>query len=185
MGWPFSRIGASGFSSYSTAKEVTHGIDGSGLTAIVTGASSDLGAETARVLALRDVHVIMGVIDMIGAKTVKEAILKEVPTAKVDFMELDLSSMTSIRNFASNYNNWCAYGQSKLANILHANELARRLKVAPQRGASTTCYVALHPQVSGINGKHFADNNLAEVYSHKRDVDLAKKLWDFSINLTK
>ncbi|XP_014624023.1 uncharacterized protein [Glycine max] len=37
MGWPFSRIGASGFSSYSTAKEVTHGIDGSGLTAIVTG----------------------------------------------------------------------------------------------------------------------------------------------------
>ena len=27
------------------------------------------------------------------------------------------------------YSNWRAYGQSKLANILHANELARRLKV--------------------------------------------------------
>ena len=70
----------------------------------LTGASSGLGAETARVLALRGVHVIMGVIDMIGAKTIKEAILKEIPIAKVDVMELDLSSMTSIRNFASNFN---------------------------------------------------------------------------------
>ncbi|TKY45216.1 Short-chain dehydrogenase TIC 32 [Spatholobus suberectus] len=35
--WPFRRKGASGFSSSSTAEEVTYGIDGSGLTAIVTG----------------------------------------------------------------------------------------------------------------------------------------------------
>lgn len=71
---------------------------------LTIGASSGIGAETARVLALRGVHVIMGVIDMIGAKTIKEAILKEIPIAKVDVMELDLSSMTSIRNFASNFN---------------------------------------------------------------------------------
>ena len=35
--WLFSRKGASGFSASSTAEEVTEGIDGSGLTAIVTG----------------------------------------------------------------------------------------------------------------------------------------------------
>jgi len=35
--WPFSRKGASGFSSSSTAEQVTEGIDGTGLTAIVTG----------------------------------------------------------------------------------------------------------------------------------------------------
>ena len=34
---PFSRKGASGFSSSSTAEQVTEGIDGTGLTAIVTG----------------------------------------------------------------------------------------------------------------------------------------------------
>ncbi|KAH1042874.1 hypothetical protein AAZX31_09G123900 [Glycine max] len=216
--WPFRGKGASGFSSSSTAEEVTHGIDGSGLTAIVTGASSGIGAETARVLALRGVHVIMGVIDMTNAENVKESILKEIPIAKIDVMKLDLSSMASVQNFASefnssnlplnilinnagicaapfllskdnielqfavnyighflltyllldtmkkttqeskkqgrivnvssaghrlayregilfdkindqsSYNNWLAYGQSKLANILHSNELARRFK---------------------------------------------------------
>ena len=35
--WIFSRKGPSGFSASSTAEEVTKGIDGTGLTAIVTG----------------------------------------------------------------------------------------------------------------------------------------------------
>ena len=35
--WFFKRKGSSGFSSSSTAEKVTHGIDASGLTAIVTG----------------------------------------------------------------------------------------------------------------------------------------------------
>jgi hypothetical protein len=39
--WPFHRKGPSGFSSSSTAEEVTQGIDGTGLTAIVTGPSID------------------------------------------------------------------------------------------------------------------------------------------------
>lgn len=35
--WIFGRKGSSGFSACSTAEEVAQGIDGSGLTAIVTG----------------------------------------------------------------------------------------------------------------------------------------------------
>jgi len=35
--WLFGRKGASGFSSSSTAEQVTEGIDGTGFTAIVTG----------------------------------------------------------------------------------------------------------------------------------------------------
>jgi len=68
------------------------------------GASSGLGAETARVLALRGVHVIMGVIEMIDANNVKKSILQEIPTAKVDVMKLDLSSMVSVQNFATEFN---------------------------------------------------------------------------------
>ncbi|XP_043811540.1 short-chain dehydrogenase TIC 32, chloroplastic isoform X2 [Manihot esculenta] len=91
------------FSGYSTAEEVTQGIDGSALTAIITGASSGIGAETTRVLALRGVHVIMAVRNTEAGRNVKQAILKQIPTAKIDVMELDLSSMDSVRKFASQY----------------------------------------------------------------------------------
>ncbi|XP_022634708.1 short-chain dehydrogenase TIC 32, chloroplastic-like isoform X1 [Vigna radiata var. radiata] len=244
--WPFKRRGVSGFSWSSTAEEVTLGIDATGLTAIVTvvagvertiGASSGIGAETARVLALRGVHVIMAVIDMMDAFNVKDSILKQFPTAKVDVMKLDLSSMASVHHFAdqfnstslplnilinnagicacpfmlskdnielqfainylghflltnlllenmkktareskiqgriinvssmghrftypngilfdklndpSSYSNWRAYGQSKLANILHVNELARRLK---EDGVDITAN-SLHPGATVTN----------------------------------
>ncbi|XP_074282249.1 short-chain dehydrogenase TIC 32, chloroplastic-like [Silene latifolia] len=101
--WLFGRKGASGFSWSSTAEEVTHGIDAAGLTAIVTGASSGIGAETTRVLALRGVHVVMGVRNMDAGKKVKDKIVQEIPSAKVEAMELDLSSMASVRKFASDY----------------------------------------------------------------------------------
>ncbi|KAA0042608.1 short-chain dehydrogenase TIC 32 [Cucumis melo var. makuwa] len=101
--WFVNRKGPSGFSASSTAEEVTQGINGNGLTAIVTGASSGIGSETARVLALRGVHVIMAVRNVATGREVQKAIVKENPTAKVDTMELDLSSMASVRNFTSNF----------------------------------------------------------------------------------
>ena len=70
---------------------------------MVTGASSGIGAETTRVLSLHGVHVIMGVKNMFATKDVKETILKEIPSAKVDAMELDLSSMESVKKFASDF----------------------------------------------------------------------------------
>ncbi|XP_076907649.1 short-chain dehydrogenase TIC 32, chloroplastic-like [Bidens hawaiensis] len=243
---------------------------------------------------------------------VKESILKETPDAKVDVMELDLSSMASVRDFAakyrssglplnilinnagvlsphfklskenielhfvtnhlghflltnllletmkttsyeqntegriinvsseghrlsysgtfsdyinneSSYNSVYAYGLSKLANILHANQLARLLKeegvnitansLHPgfidtelfrghsifsvicnrilsyvikdvSQGASTTCYLALHPKVKAVTGEFFSNSNLAQPSSRAKDEELAKELWEFSLGLT-
>ncbi|XP_050149941.1 short-chain dehydrogenase TIC 32, chloroplastic-like [Malus sylvestris] len=103
MGGIFSKKGPSGFSSWSTAEEVTEGIDGTGLTAIVTGGSSGIGAETSRVLALRGVHVVMAVRNTEAGEHVKQAILTEVPDAKIDVRELDLSSLESVRKFGADY----------------------------------------------------------------------------------
>ncbi|CAA6655574.1 unnamed protein product [Spirodela intermedia] len=173
----------------------------------------------------------MAVRNLSSGANVKELILKETPTAKVDVLELDLSSFASVRKFASEFlllnlplnilinnagimaspfllsvdglelqfatnhvghflltnlllenmestsrnssiegrivnvssgahkfaysggvrfdkindpsgfNTICAYGQSKLANILHANELSRRFK---ERGTKITAN-SLHP----------------------------------------
>ncbi|GJM99609.1 hypothetical protein PR202_ga16729 [Eleusine coracana subsp. coracana] len=230
----FGRKGPSGFSWSSTAEEVTAGISAAGLTAIVTGASSGIGAETARTLALRGAHVVMAVRSLPAAQALRDDVLAQVPEAKIDVMELNLSSMASVRAFASEfiakglplnilmYSSIGAYGQSKLANILHANELARRFKEEgvnitanslhpgsiitnllrhhsildvihrtlgklvlknAQQGAATSCYVALHPQVKGVSGKYFCDSNQYEPSEKAKDISLAKKLWDFSIEL--
>ncbi|XP_068344217.1 short-chain dehydrogenase TIC 32, chloroplastic-like [Pyrus communis] len=74
------------------------------LDCLISGASGGLGLETTRALALRGVHVVMAVRNTDAGRNVKEEILKEIPTAKIDVMELDLSSMASVRKFASEYN---------------------------------------------------------------------------------
>ncbi|KAK9147473.1 hypothetical protein Scep_006230 [Stephania cephalantha] len=99
----FGKKSPLGFSSSSTAEEVTQGVDGTGLTAIVTGAASGIGAETARVLALSGVHVVIGDLNFAAAMNVKAAIVKKLPDAKVDVLELDLSSMASIREFVREF----------------------------------------------------------------------------------
>ncbi|CAN0907672.1 Short-chain dehydrogenase TIC 32, chloroplastic [Linum grandiflorum] len=311
--WIFGWKGPSGFSARSTAEEVTEGIDATGLTAIVTGATSGIGVDTARVLALRGAHVVMAVRNVDAGNQLKESILKEIPAAKIDVMHLNLSSMASVRKFASEYissalplnilinnagimappfslspdnielqfatnhighfllthllldtmkktaresnqegrivnvsseghrfaytegirfdkindeaeyNCYRAYGQSKVANILHAKELARRLKEegvnitanslhpgeiatnlarnngllnaisnsfvkyflkTTSQGAATQLYVALHPQVKGVSGEYFNHSNISKPgTAPAQDEVLAKKLWDFSINI--
>ena len=69
----------------------------------IAGASSGIGAETARVLALRGVRVIMAVRNTSAGKEVKEAIANDAPAAKVAVMELDLSSLASVKKFASEF----------------------------------------------------------------------------------
>ncbi|KAL6642745.1 hypothetical protein ACP70R_020926 [Stipagrostis hirtigluma subsp. patula] len=101
--WWFYRKGPSGFSGASTAEEVTAGVDGRGLVAVITGASSGIGLETARVLALRGVRVVMAVRNVSAGLAAKEGILAKIPDARVDVLKLDLSSMASVRRFASEF----------------------------------------------------------------------------------
>lgn len=53
------------------------------------------------------------------------------------------------------------------------------------QGAATTCYVALHPQLKGVSGEYFKNSDLGKPTAQANDIDLSKKLWEFSINLTK
>ncbi|RWR94062.1 short-chain dehydrogenase TIC 32, chloroplastic [Cinnamomum micranthum f. kanehirae] len=302
--------GPSGFGSNSTAEQVTEdcsSLISPHLTAIITGATSGIGAETARVLAKRGLRIVIPARDLKKAAEVKERIQKESPKSEIIVMDLDLSSFASVKRFCSaflslglplnilinnagkfsdslefsedkfemtfatnylghfllteillermietaaetgiegriinvssiihswakkeafqfndmvkpkSYNGTRAYAQSKLANILHAKEVARQLKAMNARvtinavhpgivktgiirdhkglitdsvfflaskllkstaqGASTTCHVALSPQLNGTSGKYFADCNESSCSVLANDEKEARKLW--------
>ncbi|CAL5193931.1 unnamed protein product [Lathyrus oleraceus] len=95
--------GPSGFGSSSTAEMVTEGIDASNLTAIITGGASGIGLETTRVLALRNVHVIIAARSMESAEKAKQHITQENKFARVDIMKLDLCSTKSVKTFVENF----------------------------------------------------------------------------------
>ncbi|TYG54625.1 hypothetical protein E1A91_D09G193400v1 [Gossypium mustelinum] len=304
-------VGPSGYGSKSTAEQVAHScsylVDSQRLTAIITGATSGIGAETARAVAKRGVRVVIPARDIKKAAELKERIRKDNPNAEVILCEIDLSSLASVKRFCNeflalglplnilinnagifsqklefsedkfemtfatnylghylltemliekmietaeqtgiqgriinlssvihswvgrdcfhfnqmlhpiNYNGTRAYAQSKLATILHAKEIAKQLKAknanvtinavhpgivktgifrahkgfitdsiffiaskllkSTSQGASTSCYVALSPQVEGMSGKYFVDCNESNCSVLANDESEARRLW--------
>ena len=75
----------------------------SGRLAVVTGANTGLGYETARYFAEKDMKVVMACRNRERAEAAMERILEAVPGAELEFMELDLSSLASVRRFAETF----------------------------------------------------------------------------------
>ncbi len=129
-------------------------------------------------------------------------------------------------NDEESYSAWSAYGVSKLANVLFAKELSRRLKdknvsafslhpgsvstelqrhslradairevlmqpylklcfKSPWQGAQTSIFCAVQEGLEKYSGEYFADCAVATTSSFAKDEDLAKKLWDMSLEMTK
>lgn len=74
-----------------------------GRIAIVTGANTGLGFETARGLAGTGMRVIMACRDIEKAQEAKGRILKEYSGADLEIMLVDLSRFVSVRNFAISF----------------------------------------------------------------------------------
>lgn len=204
---------------------------------LITGANSGIGFEAAKVFAAKGAQVILACRNENKAKAAIDLILQETPSAKLTLMNLDLSSLNSVREFSatvagqfdhidvlvnnagvmappysktedgfesqfgtnhlghfaltarllpllekaeagrivvvssvahrmgyirfkdlnweSRYSRWQAYGQSKLANLMFAKELQRRLK---QRGSKVIA-VAVHPGYSNTNLQQYMPAN--------------------------
>jgi NAD(P)-dependent dehydrogenase (short-subunit alcohol dehydrogenase family) len=203
--------------------------DQSGRTAVVTGANSGLGLETAAALAARGATVVMASRNIDRLQTAMSEIRRRHPAAEVEPVILDLASLASIREAAAQiraahptidllfdnagvmaipraetvdgfemqfgtnylghfaltglllpaiistpgsrivavtsqarrigridfddlhgrarYGRWSAYGQSKLADLVFALELGRRLRAAGAEAMS----VAAHPGYAATN----------------------------------
>ena len=74
--------------------------DLSGKVALVTGSNSGIGLETARELARKGAQVVMACRNEAKAKAAMADIKATVPGAKVEFLQLDLSDLDSVRDAA-------------------------------------------------------------------------------------
>ena len=81
--------------------DVIAGVDLHGSTAVVTGASTGLGLETARALASAHAHVVLAVRDATKGEASVATICDAVPGASVEFVLLDLASLSSVRACAA------------------------------------------------------------------------------------
>jgi NAD(P)-dependent dehydrogenase (short-subunit alcohol dehydrogenase family) len=89
-----------GFGAGSTIWDVVEGVDLSGRRAIVTGASSGIGIETARALAVAGAEVTLAVRDpTAGERTASE--IRDTTGAAVRVGWLDLADLDSVRTFVS------------------------------------------------------------------------------------
>jgi NAD(P)-dependent dehydrogenase (short-subunit alcohol dehydrogenase family) len=87
-----------------TAEKVSEGIDLSGKHAVVTGANTGIGKETARVLALRGAQVTMACRDLEKAHLARDDILAngrgKIAEDQLLILQLDMNSLAGVHNFA-------------------------------------------------------------------------------------
>lgn len=74
-----------------------------GKVAIVTGANVGIGYETALGLAQKGVEVVLACRNLQKAEDAKSNILNQYPTAKINCMTIDMSSLHAVREFATHY----------------------------------------------------------------------------------
>ena len=56
--------------------------------------------------------------------------------------------------------------------------------ITPEKGAKTSIYLASSPEVVGVSGKYFKKKKEAKSVKVAYDEELAKQLWNLSLELT-
>ena len=87
----------------STADDVIEGVNLCGKRAIVTGASSGIGIETARALASAGADVTLAVRNLDAGREVAQAISAATNNPKVHVAQLELSDQRSVKAFAASW----------------------------------------------------------------------------------
>ena len=90
-----------GFST--TTDEVLVGVDLTGQRMVITGASTGLGEETARSLALHGAAITMAVRDIARGDAAADRIRATAPNADLEVRLLDLGTLASVRAFAQTF----------------------------------------------------------------------------------
>ncbi|MFJ9468568.1 oxidoreductase [Streptomyces caniferus] len=84
-----------------TRWNTSHIPDQTGRSVVVTGANSGIGYATARELARHGARVLLACRNQARGMAALERLRSEVPTAEAEFRPLDLSDLSSVRDFAA------------------------------------------------------------------------------------
>jgi NAD(P)-dependent dehydrogenase (short-subunit alcohol dehydrogenase family) len=98
-----SELLTTGFTADSTASDVVDGLDLGSVRAIVTGASSGIGVETARALVSAGAEVTLAVRNIAAGEVVAQAIRASIGDARVDVRRLDLADQRSVAEFVNQW----------------------------------------------------------------------------------
>jgi len=93
----------SGFGPTSTTDDVLQGVDLAGRFYLVTGASGGLGLETSRALAAHGARVVMAARNRDKNEAAAESIRRLHPDADLELLDIDLGSLESVREAASQF----------------------------------------------------------------------------------
>lgn len=102
-GNPLAKGNSKQFGEFSTAVDVVEGVDLHGRTALVTGASSGIGVETARALAEAGATVVLAVRDVVAGRRTAAAITEGNAAADLRVVELDLADLDSVRRLTGEW----------------------------------------------------------------------------------
>ncbi|CAG2112855.1 unnamed protein product [Medioppia subpectinata] len=91
------------FDASTTGDEVLHGRDLTGKVAIITGANSGIGLETAKCLASKGAHIIMACRHSDRANDAIDYIHESLPKAKLEALICDLESLESVQQFVDQF----------------------------------------------------------------------------------
>jgi len=144
-------FGTGPFGAESTALEVVEGIDLHGRTALVTGASSGIGVETARALAAAGASVTLAVRDLdAGARTAGD-IRASTGNDAVRVAPLDLADLATVRELAAGWSGPLHILVNN-AGIMHTPELRTRagweMQFAVNHLGHFALATALHPALA-------------------------------------
>ncbi len=87
------------FTALGTTRDVLEGVDLTGVRAVITGASSGLGAETARALTAAGAGVVLAVRDIAAGDAVADEIRQTSGATRPEVRALDLADRESIARF--------------------------------------------------------------------------------------
>ena len=148
-------IAAAPFGAESTALEVVDGLDLTGRSALVTGASSGIGVETARALAAAGASVTLAVRDLAAGERTAEDIRSSTGIGTVRVAHLDLADLATVRALAAAWTGPLHILVNN-AGIMHTPELRTpagwEMQFAVNHLGHFALATALHPALAAADG---------------------------------